>query len=181
MAIVHAREPAEDAPMEGTFPALWRRNFLFTSSVLLRRSAFKAVGGFDQDRALIGLEDYNLWLRLAAQGHRIVGHPELLHEYTPAPGHLSGQWERFARAELTNVEAIGRCLDLDPAMVRDKETAIHEEYGRLLFYYRKLGAARRLLSRPLLRQPSPARLAWWLATFLPLPVLDWRRQFAEHH
>jgi glycosyltransferase involved in cell wall biosynthesis len=179
VAAVHARQPAEYAPVEGTFEALWRRNFLFTSSVLLRRSAFEEVGGFNEDRALIGLEDYNLWLRLAARGYRIVGHPELLHEYTPAPGHLSGQWERFARAELANVEAIGHCLSLDPVMVQEKQTAIYEEYGRVLFYYRKLGPARRFLGTPLMRRPSLARLAWWLATFIPPTVLNWRRRFAE--
>jgi glycosyltransferase involved in cell wall biosynthesis len=179
VALVHAREPSEYAPADATFEALWRRNFLLTSSVLLRRAAFEEAGGFDEDRALIGVEDYNLWLRLAARGHRIVGHPELLHDYTPAPGHLSGQWERFARAELANTEAIARCLFLDPRRILDKQTQIYEEYGRTLFYFRKLGPARCFLGKPLLRKPSLPRLAWWLATFLPATVLDWRRQLAE--
>jgi glycosyltransferase involved in cell wall biosynthesis len=179
VAIVHARDPAEGVPMEATFEALWKRNFLKTSSVLVRRTAFEAVGCFNEDRALIGVEDYNLWLRLAARGDRIVGHPECLHEYTPAPGHLSGQSERFAKAELANVEAIGRCLGLDPAVVQDKQTAIYEQYGRDLFYCRNLKAARHFLGKPLLRQPSPTRFAWWLATFAPPVLLNWRRQFAE--
>lgn len=179
VAVAHARRPAEYAPMEGTFDALWKRNFLLTSSVLLRRAAWEEVGQFNEDRALIGVEDYNLWLRLAARGHRIVGHPEPLHEYTPAPGHLSGQWERFAHAELANLAAISRCLDLDPRMVRDTETAIYEQYGKMLLYYRKRVPARRFLGKPLSCRPSPSRLAWWLATFVPPAVLDWRRRSAE--
>lgn len=179
IALVHACEPAEYAPREATFEALWKRNFLLTSSVLIRRTAFDETGRFNEDRELIGVEDYNLWLRMAARGLRVIGHPELLHEYTPAPGHLTSQSERFARAELANLEAIRCALDLDPEMVRDKQMAIYETYGRQLFHYRQLGAARRLLGKLLLQRPSPARLVWWLATFIPPAVLDGRRQFAE--
>ena len=40
------------------------------STALVRREAFDAVGGFDND--FVGIADYHLWLRLSA-GHRFVG------------------------------------------------------------------------------------------------------------
>ncbi len=42
-----------------TFADLWNRNCIINSSVLIRRSAFEEVGGFDEARDLISVEDYN--------------------------------------------------------------------------------------------------------------------------
>ena len=68
----------ESAAISGivSFDRLWKRNCVTTSSVLLRKSAFEQVGGFDTDRVLIGVEDYHLWLRMAAAGWEIATCPE---------------------------------------------------------------------------------------------------------
>ena len=50
------------------FAELLRGNPLICSNMVVRRSAFEAVGGFDEDRDLIATEDYDLWLRLLAKG-----------------------------------------------------------------------------------------------------------------
>jgi glycosyltransferase involved in cell wall biosynthesis len=163
-------------PDQITFESLWEHNCIVNSSALIRRSAFQAVGGFDEDRALISVEDYHLWLRLLAAGWEVATCPEQLHEYTPAPGNLSRQFERFARAELTNLAKLEALPEVTPEMVRRKRIAIYEEYGRHLFHYRELTAARRWLGFPLRKEPSPQRLAWWLATFAPPAVLNWRRR-----
>ena len=178
VGVVHCWGPTDDgpAPERFDFQALWKRNRIVNSSALIRRSAFDQVGGFDEDRALISVEDYNLWLRLLAAGWTIATCPERLHEYTPAPGSLSCQFERIARAELTNLEKIRQSLPVTPEMVRAKRIAIHEEYGRHLFHYRELAAARRWLTYPLRHQPSPHRLGYWLATFAPQVVLNLRRR-----
>ncbi len=65
----------------------WQRGFESRSIVLfentatpltmMRRSVFDAVGGFDE-RRVHGLEDYELWLRCAAQGFWGRDLPELL-------------------------------------------------------------------------------------------------------
>ncbi len=47
---------------------LLRSNPLICSSMMIRRSAFDAIGGFDEDRDLIATEDYDLWLRVLAEG-----------------------------------------------------------------------------------------------------------------
>ena len=61
------------------FEQLLFDNFLFTSSVLVRRDAFESVGGFNEDGEVT--EDWDLWLRLAAAGYSFYGAPEILTHY----------------------------------------------------------------------------------------------------
>jgi glycosyltransferase involved in cell wall biosynthesis len=178
VGLVHCWGPPGGGPVPEriTLETLWEKNCIVNSSVLVRRRAFEQVGGFDEDRGLISVEDYNLWLRLLAAGWEVATCPERLHEYTPAPGNLSRQFERFARAELLNLEKLAPVLGLPEAEVRRKRLAIHDEYGRHLVHYRELTAARNWLGHSLREQPSPSRLAWWLATFTPAALLDLRRR-----
>ena len=48
---------------------------------MIRRSALDEVGGYDTYFGLRGWEDYELWLRLAASGHRAVFVPEFVGSY----------------------------------------------------------------------------------------------------
>ncbi|MBI1854242.1 MAG: glycosyltransferase [Planctomycetes bacterium] len=43
-------------------------NFIPTSTVLVRRSALRLAGGFDEARRLRAFEDYDLWLRISLRG-----------------------------------------------------------------------------------------------------------------
>ncbi|HEX5323824.1 MAG TPA: glycosyltransferase family A protein [Capsulimonadaceae bacterium] len=161
-----------------TFDRLWTYNCINNSSVVVRRAAFNEVGGFDEDRSLISLEDYNLWLRIAHAGWKIATCQEHLWRYTPAPGNLSSQSERFALAELVNLDKIAHLLSIDPEKVEKKRMAINEWYGRELLHSRHMAAARRLLAVPLRRKPSATRLILWLATFMPPALLDMRRRLS---
>jgi len=53
-------------PSGTVLPQLARGNFIPVSSVLVRRAALEAVGGFDIDPRLTGAEDWDLWLRIAS-------------------------------------------------------------------------------------------------------------------
>lgn len=177
--VVHAAVVSgatQDIPERATFERLWARNVVKTSTVLVRKSAFEEVGGFDEDRALIGVEDYNLWLRLARAGWEIIYCPEVVCDKTDVPGSLSNQIERFVKAEQANVDKLASQLRLPDEVVRRKRAALAEEYGRLFFHYRQMRGARELLSGACKEQASPVRYAWWLATFLPPALLDWRRR-----
>lgn len=57
-----------DVPATLTFRTLLQQNPIICSTVTVRRDAFDAAGGFDEDRTLIATEDYDLWLRLARIG-----------------------------------------------------------------------------------------------------------------
>ena len=79
----------------GLARSLYRRYFIPTSSMVFRRSAFEAVGGFNP--ALVGPEDADFAVRLA-QTTRFAGwsQPRSIH-YASAAG-LSAQSERWLKA-----------------------------------------------------------------------------------
>jgi glycosyltransferase involved in cell wall biosynthesis len=43
------------------------RNFIIASSVVIRRDLLENLGGFNEDKALCALEDYDIWLQAAAK------------------------------------------------------------------------------------------------------------------
>lgn len=155
-----------------TFDLLWEQNRIANSTVLVRRKAFEAVGGLDEDRALIGVEDYNLWLRITAAGWKVADCTESLWDYNPEPGSLSTHFDRFARAEIANAERVAALLGLPRERLKAKRAAICQQYGRDLLWKRDLASARRWLLRGMLELPTPARLGWWMLSLLPRTVLD---------
>jgi glycosyltransferase involved in cell wall biosynthesis len=158
------------------FDDLWPRNRIGMSCALCRREAYLRAGGFDEDPALIGVEDYNFWLKIAAGGWGIVHVNEYLCRYAPGPQSLTAQVERFARAEFANLEKIGRQLELEPARIEEKRARLLDEYGRQLLYVRNRKAARAYLGTLLRIKPSASAFVWWLACFAPRFMLDARRQ-----
>lgn len=52
-------------PYKDYYGLLFRKNCLSTSAVALRRYKFLELGGFSEDVRFAGVEDYDLWLRLA--------------------------------------------------------------------------------------------------------------------
>jgi glycosyltransferase involved in cell wall biosynthesis len=158
------------------FESLWAVNKITTSSAVVRKAAIEDAGYFDEDRQLISVEDYNLWLRIAAKQWSLYNTAEDLVAYTPAPGSLSGQIEKMALAELRNLEKIVTALSLDPARVRAKRAAICRTYGQEALHSRRRSAARRLFNMSLRSEVSAASIVYLLATFVPDSLLDVRRK-----
>jgi glycosyltransferase involved in cell wall biosynthesis len=48
---------------------------------LVRRRAFEEVGGFDEERRIIGYEDWDLWIRLSGTSWKFVYLPQTLFDY----------------------------------------------------------------------------------------------------
>jgi teichuronic acid biosynthesis glycosyltransferase TuaG len=74
-----------------------RKNRVATSSVMVRREVLQAVGGFDPDRRLIAVEDYDLWLRYlgTSKGRGILRVEIPLVNYRKAPSSLSSnKWKQ---------------------------------------------------------------------------------------
>lgn len=164
-----------DFPEQVTFQDLWSRNFIFNSSALLLRQAVNSVGNFDEDPALTGVEDYNLWLRIAAAGWKIRGIPEELIVYAPATNGVSRQFLHSTRAEMTNAQKLTTALRLSPDKLLGKELAILDQHGRDLVSVRELKQARASFGEALQHRINVRRALWWLATWLPIPILNWRR------
>lgn len=162
----------EPPPIDISFDRLWRRNCIALSSTLVRRTVYQELGGFDEDPAMISVEDYNLWLRISARGCRLLTVPEVLCLYTPGSGSLTSQLARFARAELANLEKISRELKIPAKRVEDRRISIFNEYGRELFHIRDVRRARYYFGCAFRSKPSISNLVWWMVTFSPTVFLD---------
>lgn len=86
--LAHLRDPGDDLARD-----LLTRNVVVHSSVLMRRGAVEAVGGYDP--RCVRMQDYDLWLRLATVG-TVANLPDVLTSYrvhdrqisvTPTPGY----------------------------------------------------------------------------------------------
>ncbi len=71
-------------------------------SVLMRRAALAAVGGY---RDTGGPEDYDLWLRLDAAGYGLAKVPEVLFGWRHRPGRATFSDPRYARARFVAAKA----------------------------------------------------------------------------
>ncbi len=163
-------------PERMDFDTLWRKNRICTSMAVVRRAAFEQAGGFDEELALIGAEDYNLWLRIARAGWSILARQELLGHYTPAAGSVTSKIEHCASAELHNALKLGEIFGLEQHLIRNKVLSIRTDFGRHLLYARQPRAARRMLTQPLWRRPNLERFSLWSATFVPISVMNLRRR-----
>jgi glycosyltransferase involved in cell wall biosynthesis len=104
-----------DGPVRPSFGELLCRNFVITSSVLARREAIVAAGGFDESAELRSVEDYDLWLRLLRRREGcLLVLPQALVRYRDGDGiSLHG------RRELDAVRRIAaKHLDFQPEVVR---------------------------------------------------------------
>jgi glycosyltransferase involved in cell wall biosynthesis len=86
------------------WPTLRYHCLFHVGTVMLRRGAFEAVGGFDPCQRIV--EDWDLWLRLAGRFsvRSFAGVPEELAIYQRTPGSLSSNLLRMREAFTTVIE-----------------------------------------------------------------------------
>jgi glycosyltransferase involved in cell wall biosynthesis len=86
------------------FGNLWHRQAHITpSGAFVRKRALQDVGGFEEARAVMSVEDLNLWLRIALTNWRFVKSEIGLFLYHPTEQSLSANDFKMARAELVNI------------------------------------------------------------------------------
>jgi glycosyltransferase involved in cell wall biosynthesis len=56
---------------------------------LYRRSVWESVGGYDEEKLLVGLEDWDFWLRVALRGWRFAHIGEIAFDYRVRQGSLT--------------------------------------------------------------------------------------------
>ncbi|NJO77993.1 MAG: glycosyltransferase family 2 protein [Cyanobacteria bacterium RM1_2_2] len=77
---------------------LYYENLIVTpSNAVIRRAAFEQVGGFNQDRDLMGMEDAELFIRLICQGWNVEGIDQVLTRYRTAEAGVSSNLDRMER------------------------------------------------------------------------------------
>lgn len=95
---------------------LLRGNRVGTLTAMVRRAAWDRVGPMDEDRRLIGVEDFGYWLRLA-RVYPLLFDPVPLARYRVHPGNLvGGDLQRVTSLE---VRAVAKFLAAEPGLTRE--------------------------------------------------------------
>jgi GT2 family glycosyltransferase len=165
-------------PAEVTFQDLWRYNWIGNSTVMLRRTVFDRVGGFNEDRRLISVEDYNLWLRIAAAGVRIHTCDHILVHYTTGVG-ISSNLERLMQASLFNLDDIEEKCQLPAATVAQRKGELIDQFARQALHERRTDIARPLLRQTLQGKLSVGTALRLAAAHLPITLLDLKRSLGR--
>jgi glycosyltransferase involved in cell wall biosynthesis len=122
-------ESWEWKPERCDLPTLLWEDTILTAS-LVRRDAVVAVGGYDTQMPIQGLEDWDLWLTLAEHGCRGVILREVLFNYRRRPGSLSTvSWNGsghlpLMQYRLAKHERLYRQHLLEVLLHQDSETAV---------------------------------------------------------
>jgi GT2 family glycosyltransferase len=162
-------------PLEVGFNDLWDYNWIGNSSALIRRTAFESVGGFHEARQLMSVEDYNLWIRMAAAKWRLVLCPRILAHYERDVG-ISSDYGRLMRASLYNIDDLEASLSIDKKMADARRLEIRDDFARRALGARQMATAR-LGFRELFRiRPTIRSGLGFLAACMPAPLLDLRRR-----
>lgn len=109
------------------FEPLLLGNFISLSSVLMRKSWFEKLGGFAVERR--GVQDWDLWLRYAAEGGRVKLCREPLTRYRIHPGQMSHDLDQRAadrEAVLRRALALPRGRQVSPRVVRQAFASLWE-------------------------------------------------------
>ncbi|MBL8697866.1 MAG: glycosyltransferase [Alphaproteobacteria bacterium] len=171
----HSTDSAMDLPDELDFEALWERNAIVNSSVLLRRHVFDELGGFDESPDLISVEDYNMWLRVAAAGWRIRSCQQRLVRYTRGSG-LSSQRDRFVKAQVANIRLIGQQFGLSEKAISSRTAKLFREIGKSALFGRDMAAARHYFRQARRADGTMGARLGLAVSYLPPALLDARRK-----
>jgi GT2 family glycosyltransferase len=114
------------ASPEAFLAALLVRNFVY-NSVTMRREVVEAVGGYDE-RIWVG-EDWELWLRIASKGFRLVRADELLAIYRHRKGSLSTDHERMVAENCRVYELVENEWDV-PAQIKEQARSLASAHRR---------------------------------------------------
>lgn len=175
-AVRSARETYMDrSPSDGPadFVALVSgRCNVITSGTLVRKQRILDVGMFDTELPRIGMEDFDLWLRLARAGARIGYQRKVLLGYRVRPDSLSGTSIQHALRDVVGLKAVKKKLDLTPSEEKvwrqalDKaEAALFLETGKAQLRREAFGEARRSVraANAYYRRPKLQLIEWALS------------------
>ena len=140
------------------------------SSTIIRADVLRNLGMFDDDRALMGVDDYNLWLRFLLAGYEFAVTPNY-YDFTPDENHYGGNPDKMLAGELVNVDKIAVVANLDKKTVDDRKRRLRLNYMPDLISGRKLQDARQQLKH---LGFDWAAAKYWVAYF-PEWALDFRR------
>jgi len=141
------------------FGNLWHRQAHITpSGALVRRQALLDAGGFEESRSVMGVEDLNLWLKIALTDWRFVRSNANLFGYRPTEQSLSANDLKMASAELANVQLCGALVSCQPLEIARIKEAAKIEYAKNLIASKQWDEAAQLLA-----ECEPGYASRWLS------------------
>lgn len=90
-------------------------------AVVARRSAVMLSGGFDE--SIYGVEDWDMWLRMALRGYEITSVPEVLAAYRQVPGSVSRNVMRLRDNSFRVLDKVFEQPSLPPGLASLRERA----------------------------------------------------------
>jgi glycosyltransferase involved in cell wall biosynthesis len=150
---------------------IFDRNFIVSCSAVARRSVIEEVGLLDEDRALLGVDDWHLWLRMAPLTHFDVVEEVLAYHVLHGENYSSNEL-KMLRAEQVCLQKI-RPFALDhgvPArQLRAAEFASLAHYGANLFFIREYAESARCWWKAWRVRPRAVRALLYAAALRLLP------------
>lgn len=117
-------------------------NAVATSSVVLRTTLFRSLGGMNPNPELLGVEDYDAWLRVADSGANMVAIPKILGGYRVH----SGSTSRSRMAAKVRAVVEPHLVKLSDSDVRKTNAILTYIEAREEFILKTPGLQRRLLT-----------------------------------
>lgn len=131
------------------------------STVIVRRDALAAVGPFDETLWLGN--DWDMWLRLGAAGHRFAYLPEPMTDYLWHANNMSRDQRRIADAALTIFPRLFERGELPPTLQRDSRRCLARWNLNSACYAHEAGYdrdCRRFLTAAVRYRPASIRPGW---------------------
>lgn len=158
------------------FDALMECDFIPLLTVVVRRDVLGAVGPF---RSFQIIEDYDMWLRIAAKFQIDYVHRPLAIYRTHA-GQWSRQFERALQEMLSVCDSLARSgplhtSDSERVLKRARARAYHNAASAAMFFSRDPAGCRCYLRASLAYRMSHGAVMLYVLSFFPLPVLIWIR------
>lgn len=160
-------------PPEEMFEWLLLDNQITLSSVMLSRDAYDNAGGFDPCRSRSGTEDWDLWLRLAANDLRFAFCTEQLTRYRWSQGNQSANSQRMHSARRKTLAEALKTPTGRQISKRVRRRAWRNLYLTSAWFGARNGhklAALRWLSASLKYGVDPSRIKVVLSSILQVPA-----------
>jgi len=148
------------------FGNLWHRQTHITpSGALVRKQVLLEVGCFEESRAVMGVEDLNLWLKIALTDWRFVRSEVDVFEWRQTGQNQSTNELRMARADLASIAMTGGRVSCQPEEIERVKQASRIEYAKNLIAGQRWDEAAQLL-----QECAPGLASRWLSLVSVLKV-----------
>ena len=149
-----------------TFAEMFDRNYGGNpSSTIVRADVLRTLGYFDEDPALKGLDDYNLWLRFLLAGYKFASTP-LLYNFTPERNHYGANLDKMLAAELVNIDKTAELARLPQSAAEERKRRARLARLPELIHFRFLQEARKQIRILGLSRQTAKYCVAFLPTFL---------------